>query len=1520
MGLGENIYQVNTPVINKYLSKNLIFDISLSEEHCAAIDFNNCLYTWGLGTHGELGYYNKNENIVCVPNKVIYNNKPFIVEKIKCGKNYTAGITNDGITFLFGNKDLQNNNNHNNIIFFSFENNFKYCNIIAKDIYCAENYIIILYEKEKLLIYSFNEGLFEIYFNNNIIISKVNILDKNFYVLDERNKILYEFIYQSKNHMKCFNIKDFYLNEYEINADIKLSIIEMPFFVKFLFFWIECSENQKKNFISQKNKMFLKKSDNKDINLYKHHKIKGPYINECILFGNNKKKFELKRIEYENNYQRKNIIFFSKGNLPNYQNDTYKKIFDKKNETIDFNDEESLNLPISKNYGNKNDIKDKKINKINTKREISTNENMKKFSISLDKNKTRRTIEDNNDNDNINETNKYIKNSNSFLVSNISNINTNENKYNYIKIPINNKKRSNTHIKDNRINSNTINYEKENEFYNILRNINNRQLMKNHPLNLEEQVPSTKKILSKIGRKKSKTEMLIKELHETFFGKEDKNKNTFNNYIKNTNIEKEENKENEKKDLIEDENKKIFKFNRNNDKREIKLKESKSNNNIYDNKYQNNYINLYKFEYNKKKEIEIDINKVLGIKNKIKKENEKNEDNSFKEKEKLNMKLKKEKEKLEKEIKEIKAKKEEEYILKEKLEKQCIEFEENLKNKKKEKQEEIKIEKDLFEKEIREKLDNEYKEKYEKEKMDNLEQRKNLIITNEINKFIEGKNSIENTKQNNHNNIFIPEKLKTENENEFVMKGIKNKQNYNLEISNNQQINIENNIKKRNIKEFNLNIEDITSTRDILFENNNNISPKMDNIISPISPTISNDSKLLLKNESNKDLINQQSIIISDLIQKNNNKQENDSSSEIILELDSAKKKTNMNRKEKSKTKKRINEIIEEKQELESLEDTNKSKTKTIAICSTNNNNINKSLNQITDISTSNMKHISTYDQNIISSIRKFEPKELDDITGSLRFFSNRSENIIISSLANKNNNKPSSQRTNNNNLNMNINNSTNMKPYIDLGEKNKNIFDLNSIKINLNSTKNENNKDNSYIINKENIKDQKMKIDDLEQSKLLLGKQENNNKYEIKNNINEVKNKLFEPNKIIKLKNKEELSNIIKEIKKEEALNDSLYFLLEDNTQIPNLQINKENDLQILKVKNNKITELNSGNNLILNEPNQKSKIFFNKLKYLRNYNTIKESHTNYHTFSEKQNLIENNSLIYQNINQRIPTNFNENKTMTKPNKIIQGIQIKKNYRNKSHNKQINQKTKKKIGIIEQIKKEQYEKKKQIIYNTFNNRNKIILTNNNDNPYINLKQQKISKNSVANIGYNPNMIPININMNMNILHDENNKNNNININKEKDKESFMILRKKYLDFLIKIYGNENIPRKNEKIDNIFLEGLINNEVPIENINLNLLKCSNDMKNFIGESLENYKLQQIKEKMNKINDENFLYLNTNNEKMQLEYDDDIKDKSNILEPIELDKSNNYNLNFRKSFVESISGIKNENKLLKSDNK
>ena len=1419
LGLGENIYQVNTPILNKYLSKHLIFDISLSEEHCTAIDFNNCMYSWGLGTNGELGFYNKNEKIVTVPCKVLCNNKPFLVEKIKCGKHYTTGITNGGIPFLLGNIGNKGAINDvdigNNIIFFSLEKNYEYNNIKAKDIYCGDNYILILLEKEKLLFYNFNEGLFEIILNNNnknITISKINVIDKNFYVLDEKNKKLYEFIY---------NIKDFFLTEYEINRDIKLSIIEMPFFVKFMFFWIECSETQKKNFILQKKKLF-----EKNIDCFKYNRSNnGPYINEEFLFGKNKKKIELKKVQFENNFRKNRINIFSKGD------------FVKKNNNNEFNysKEEVLNLPISKNYGNKNDAKDKidkksiyfnlngkyntinnenDFNKIsikkNSKKFISTDENKRKTSISIERNikRNKRTISDYHQNDDYFETieNKsninIIKNNNSFLIQN--------------KLAFN---KRNNQIKENKTNYRTINKEEENEFDNIIRNINNRKLMINHPIKLEDNILTNKKPFSKIVRTKSKTEMLIKELHETCFGKENKKQNENNKYIR-TNINKEDKEEiKEENDLEED----------------IE-------------------INL---DYAKKKELEIDLNKILELN-----KNKKIYENKIDKNEKLSKENEKDK---------LEEKNKEKNRLEEKNEKEMMKVE----------------------KELREKLENEYKEKYEKEKKDNIEKKKNLVITTEINNFIKGNDNKENISENiikhNKNNIFkfIPERLKEENENDFFMKGINKINNNNFIISNEQRINIENTLNKKNnasnnnqdknilinneVNELNLNIEDIVSTRDILFENNNN-SPNIDSLISPISPKIENESKTNSKNETNRDknLTNQQSIISSDLSQKNNininqnEKEENSENTnnlnetENILELNNSKKIININLKEKSRIKKQINEIIEENQELESLEDTNKSKNKSkVKYPLKNNNEQNeKSLIQVQEISNSNMKHISTFDQNIISTIRKFEPKELDEITGSIRLFTNRSENIIISSLTH--NNKLTTER-----INKNITNNNSLKQY-NINQK-ENLFI-------------ENGKDTEKY-DEIVIKDKKMNIDELEQSKLIPENYEDNKDDE-----------KIEQNKIIKLKNKEELKYILNQINQKEnnSSNNSFYFLLEDDTT----QINNKENIQILKVKNNKITELNSGKNFELDNNINKFPIFNNKTKYIRNYD-----------------LMNKESIKSKNMD-----NINKNRRYQKI---------------KSYSKNTRKTPKKKIGIIEQIKKEQYEKKQQIIYNTFNNRNKIILTNNCVSPYIhirNIRNQNCSKNPENNMfHYDPTMIPININMNMNILHDENNntkkgkitnnKNNeivNYNIQKEKEKESFIILRKKYLDFLIKEYGNEDIQenKEKEKMDNTFLERLIKNEVPIENINL--LKCSSDMKNFIRQSLENFKLQQIKEKV-KINESNFLYLKTNNnEKMQLDYDEDIKDKSNILEPIELDKSNNYNLNFRKSFVESLSGIKNEN--------
>ena len=100
----------------------------------------------------------KNEKKVCEPIRISMNKKPFLVNKVKCGKYYTAGINNKGIPFLFGNKTTDNYNTNNEIIFFSFNNNMNY-NLVAKDIYCGEYFIIIHLEHNQILIYSFNDGL-----------------------------------------------------------------------------------------------------------------------------------------------------------------------------------------------------------------------------------------------------------------------------------------------------------------------------------------------------------------------------------------------------------------------------------------------------------------------------------------------------------------------------------------------------------------------------------------------------------------------------------------------------------------------------------------------------------------------------------------------------------------------------------------------------------------------------------------------------------------------------------------------------------------------------------------------------------------------------------------------------------------------------------------------------------------------------------------------------------------------------------------------------------------------------------------------------------------------------------------------------------------------------------------------------------------------------------------------------------------------------------------------------------------
>ncbi len=1353
LGLGENIYQVNTPVMNKYLSKNKIFDISLSEDHCAAIDFNNSMYTWGVGAPRTPLI---NNIINFIPNKVIKNNnKAFLVDKVKCGKNYTCGITNAGNIFLFMDDD---------IIFFSFEKNFEYNNLNAKNIYCGENYILILLEKEKLLMYCFNEGLYEIIFDNInihdndcILISKVNILDKNFYILDEKNRRLYEFVYQSKNYNDEFNIKNFYINDYKINNDVEISIIEMPFFVKFLFFWIKCSENQKNNFISQKNKIFISNKDKS------HKSRKGPYINEFILFGSNKKKIELKKILYENSYKKNADIIKVIENKNIEYNDF------EKNDNIDLS-EQHLSIPISKNYGDKNDFKvnkNKNIfldfekiinskNKSNTinnendfnkiknekiSRQFFSNQNRKKYSISLEKRRN---------NENLIESN--TEEVPSFLTQNKTITNESDSNYLYNQITIRkNKRRSISQMRQdysNKYNSKTINHD-ENEFDSILKCINNRKFKINHNIKIENKAPSTKKILSQIGRTKSKTEMLIKELHETFFGKNNNNNNKKNNiynkylnnnYIKNN---KDDNQENKKQITKVNNEKKIFKYK--NNKNEIKLFRDKIN---------------------------LDEEKILkeNQDNEDKKENlikefnkdEKNKIEKIEEEKIYNM--KKEKEKLKEEIKEIKAKKEQEYILKQKLEKECQEIEKNI-NKK-----------ELLEKELKEKIENELQEKYKNEN-----NRNNYKITSEIKKFIEGRN-----KDKNINNYkFIPEILKTENENDFVMKGI-NKKNYNFTISNNQQINIQNHLNKikynnelenenKNIlntnNDFNLNIEDIISTRDIILENNNNnnISQKIDildndnKILSPIVPQTLNESKLLSKKDTNRDLINPEENNKSPDINSIN--KEKEESIEIIKEqlfeeninIDNTK---NIKIIKKEKSQKHINEIIEEKQE--SLEDTNKSKARSKSM--TLNLNVNKINNQkqetskslipMAEISTSNMPHISAFDQNIISTIRKFEPKELEDITGSLRLFSNRSEKIIFNLNTkinnNSNNNKLISQR--NNNLNIS-NNSSNLKPFIGLGDGNKNINnDLN----NLNLSKSNNNNSNIY---NDNIKDQKMKIDELNQGKLLISNKNNNNKpisQRNKNSLNinsnnnstnlkpfygiPVKNKNLTGQNLLKNENLNILNESYKETNTNENIKDQK-MKIDDLEQSKLLKesknINNKNNNNNFEINNNK-----SNINKFEEEIKDNKNIKLNKIIKLKNKeelnNILLELKKIEQNKNENETLDDSLYFLLENdmeeSNNNIQNNYMKNSQIikVKNNKITKFDSDSNSFKNENYfNNNINNFKNNLFTNLNNINNFNN-------MNNANNFNNIIINNDNNFNNINYINDIKNNNRLININDNP--------------------------------------------------------------------------------------------------------------------------------------------------------------------------------------
>jgi hypothetical protein len=194
------------------------------------------------------------------------------------------------------------------------------------------------------------------------------------------------------------------------------------------------------------------------------------------------------------------------------------------------------------------------------------------------------------------------------------------------------------------------------------------------------------------------------------------------------------------------------------------------------------------------------------------------------------------------------------------------------------------------------------------------------------------------------------------------------------------------------------------------------------------------------------------------------------------------------------------------------------------------------------------------------------------------------------------------------------------------------------------------------------------------------------------------------------------------------------------------------------------------------------------------------------------------------------------------------------------------------------------------------------------------------------NNNYNSNDIN-SINKEINNQLFDNNNNNSDNLT-EDELSSYNMISQKFSEFLQKKYGSF-IPKfsnielaQNHRI----LIDLSKNRIPIENQNfINRLECSNDLKEFLLYSLENFKLSQVKEKIHNVfennnNNNNSMHTSTNNlgnnGLIQIEDDDFYTSTNNdALEPMELDKSMQSSMIFRKSFLFSIQNSDSNGNLL-----
>ena len=418
-----------------------------------------------------------------------------------------------------------------------------------------------------------------------------------------------------------------------------------------------------------------------------------------------------------------------------------------------------------------------------------------------------------------------------------------------------------------------------------------------------------------------------------------------------------------------------------------------------------------------------------------------------------------------------------------------------------------------------------------------------------------------------------------------------------------------------------------------------------------------------------------------------------------------------------------------------------------------------------------------------------------------------------------------------------------------------KNINNENKIKKNLFKGNNESKNVNSDFIYKKvntknyiqikpkkllknNSKDKVYKKDIIKNSKIHRNI---NNDYE-----NESLN-LINKN-IMKVNSKEELIELLNKAK-ENNINKSLYYQIEND------------ESKIIKVKNKKIEIIQldkidsiimSSNNYIDDESFKMSNSSENLIK-ITNEENLKLNNNKRNNPIKLVNSISTSNLFKTNYNSIKTDNYNLNKN-------------KKNYlnlRSKSINKFL------------------YNEKN--INNNLKNKENNIINNKKSSTPINKTKKKNNSNQKKKNKFLPNKKKIGYE---NFIKYHNN---------EKIMKAVEKLKEKYLNYLQRIYGNQNLENKilPESIDkeDFLIRDFMNSEIKINNSDYFIPNESFisqiEMENFF---IENLRCEKIKNKL-RIIDNNFIIDTLTTNQNLISYDEEEKNIS-YLEPIELEKSGN----------------------------